>query len=300
MSKSFGIFWTVIVIILSGCSATQPLPIAARSGDTITLALGSLEGLTTTNTTATFTPDSTGTPVPLTPKAIFNLYPDKRSSVYPNSTAVASGTAHEQWLTVMVIDLPANLPVGLGTIRVNTSALQQNGPNARVENLNIGLEILQGVGAPHPLQYQLSWGALQTGDLSLLQRVQYQAYIKPPLQSCDQTATYGAIEMRFRLPYVIEPYGVTDWFRLVADDLSSINNKKTPQVTWSAREDQLIVVFSSVDGDLKCQDTRFSLVPTDSSFNDLGAPQLLSVTYYDVNGAVVPGSSASSYQVIVQ
>ena len=294
-----GLILLTVSVIVVGCASPQTLPIAARSGDTITLALGSHEGMKIGNTTVAFTPDSNGIPVALTAKAIFNLYPDKRSQAFLDSSTVASGTYHEPWLTVMVIDLPEGLPTGFGTIKVNTTVPQPNGPNARVEDVDYRLEILPGTGAPHNLQYQLSSFSLN-GNLRTLRPIPNQAYIVPPSATCPQSSNYAAIELRFRLPYVIEPWRDVEWFRVVADDFTALTYEKTPQVTWAAQGDDLVVVFMSADGMLKCYEPKFSLVPTDASFSDLGPPVLLSVTYYDVNGAIITGPQASEYQVSVQ
>lgn len=302
MSTCLRILLIIAASILMGCTTTQPLPIAARSGDTITLALGSQVGMKTVNTTVTFTPDSTGIPISLTPKSIFNLYPDKRSKAYQDValSLVVQAQMHEQWLTAMAIDLPNNLPVGFGTIKVSTTVPQVNGQNAKLEDVDYRLEILPGAGTPHSLMNQMASGYLYPGNLSTLQQVPYQAYIIPPYQTCHKPTNYAVIELRFRLSYVIEPYRDVEWFTVVADDLTAYTKNKSPQLIWSAKGDELVVIFMSTDGVLKCYEPRFSLVPTDSSFNDYGPPVLLSVTYYDVSGAVISGSAASEYQVVVQ
>lgn len=48
--RLLGLF--IAVLWMSGCTAIKPLPIAARAGDSITIALGSQEGMTKTNTTS--------------------------------------------------------------------------------------------------------------------------------------------------------------------------------------------------------------------------------------------------------
>jgi hypothetical protein len=238
---------------------------------------------------------------------VFNLFPDKRSKAYKESLQVESGSGHEQWLTVMAVDLPAGLPVGFGTVNVSTTATQATWPNSRIETVDIRLEILSGTGVPHSLQYKTATAGLQTGSLSKLQPISNQAFINPPFATCDQTQNYAAIEVKLQLPFVIEdPYVDTEWFSVVADDFSVMTGSKGPQVAWSARTNQLVVTFLNVDGKLKCYEPRFSLVPnTDASpdanvFKTSGPPQLLSVTYYDTNGAVVTGPAASEFTVTVR
>ena len=45
------------VAILVGCTAVSTHPLAARPGDTVTLAVGTPEDMTTANTTVYFTPN---------------------------------------------------------------------------------------------------------------------------------------------------------------------------------------------------------------------------------------------------
>ena len=53
-----------VAMMLSGCVAYNSLPVAARAGDTITVAIGSADGATTSNTTATYFPDTGGSVPP--------------------------------------------------------------------------------------------------------------------------------------------------------------------------------------------------------------------------------------------
>ena len=46
-----------LVILLAGCVATQPFPYAVRAGDTITLAIGSYDGVNKNNLSITYYPD---------------------------------------------------------------------------------------------------------------------------------------------------------------------------------------------------------------------------------------------------
>lgn len=300
-TKVFALILVLASSLVAGCVAVQPLPIAARSGDTITLALGSQEGMTTANTTATFTSDSTGVPVALTPKAIFNLYGDKRSALYhdANTSILVQNISHEQWITVMVVDLPPDLPAGFGTIEVTTAAPQAEGPNAKLENVDIRFEVLAGVGQPHSLRYSTTIG-LQPGGLNKLGRTPGQVYVTPPaVGACPVAQQYAAIEFRIRLPFVIEPYRDVEWFRVVADDFSTHTGAKPATLSWSARGDELRVVFMNDDGTLACYETRFSLVPLPGTAF-APTPSLLSVTHYDENGAIVPGPALADYDLTVR
>lgn len=294
----------VAVLWMSGCTAIKPLPIAARAGDSITIALGSQEGMTKTNTTATFTPDSTGVPVALTPSAIFNLYPDKRSGAYDASGSLIFGVSHEPWLTAMAVNLPGNLPVGLGTIKINTSVPQPSFPNKPVPMMNYRLEILPGTGTPHDLTYATSGVLNIKGNLATLERKVGQAYIVPPaIGACTTSPNLAAIELRLQLPFTLnagEGERDIDAFKVIAEDISAYYAGKTPDVAWSAQGNGLTVLFISPDGTLNCYEPRFSLLPKGYSFSATASPVLLSARYFDVNGAEVAGPAVAEYQVTVK
>lgn len=294
----------LIILWMSGCTAIKPLPIAARAGDSITIALGSQEGMTKNNTTATFTPDSTGVPVALTPSAIFNLYPDKRSGAYDASGGLIFGVSHEPWLTAMAVDLPSNLPVGFGTIKVNTSVPQPSFPNKPVPLMNYRLEILPGTGTPHDLTYATSGVLTIKGNLATLERKAGQAYIVPPvIGSCATSPNLAAIELTLQLPFTLnaeEGERDIDAFKVIAEDMSAYYAGKSPDVAWSAQGNELTVLFMSPDATLNCYEPRFSLLPKAYNFSAAAPPVLLSARYFDVNGAEVAGPAVAEYQVTVR
>jgi len=79
----------VSLLLLQGCVALQSFPMVARSGDTITLAVGSVEGMTKANTSLIYKP-STGAPITFLPsslRAIVPIYPDKRTNAWIASSA---------------------------------------------------------------------------------------------------------------------------------------------------------------------------------------------------------------------
>jgi len=75
-----------VVWLTYGCVALQPFPTAARAGDTITLAVGSADGMTDSNTTVEFfapgvDPDiGPGTLIPI--RSVIKLLPDKASHLW--------------------------------------------------------------------------------------------------------------------------------------------------------------------------------------------------------------------------
>ena len=104
-----------IILLQAGCTSLQTFPVAARAGDTISLAVGSYDNMTKNNITVEFLPDGVlpGNGSALTPRAVFRLYADQTSYAYQNPTYLLSGvtgkSGHAPWLNVLVIDLPSSL-----------------------------------------------------------------------------------------------------------------------------------------------------------------------------------------------
>jgi len=68
----------IVSVVFSGCTMVSPFPLVARSGDTITLAVGSADGMNKSNTTVEFT-GSDGIPINIPERQILKIYPDKTS-----------------------------------------------------------------------------------------------------------------------------------------------------------------------------------------------------------------------------
>ncbi|MCK5091252.1 MAG: hypothetical protein KAR30_01880, partial [Gammaproteobacteria bacterium] len=71
----------ILISIVTGCVSIQPFPNAAKSGETITLAVGSPEGMTKDNITVTFTSNDQvtypgSTDITSGVKSVLKLYPD--------------------------------------------------------------------------------------------------------------------------------------------------------------------------------------------------------------------------------
>jgi len=178
LSRGLCVIVFVSLLFLQGCVSLKTYPIVARSGDTITIAVGSAEGMTKANTSLSYTPDSTvtlsnpdGVPIPFLAsslRAIVPLYPDKRTLAWNASaaTSIDGLTGHGSWLTVLVINLPDTLQEGTGIINVQTAATYSS-YSANVNTEDISLEIIPGVGEHSAFSYKGFAGAnLQPGLLS--------------------------------------------------------------------------------------------------------------------------------------
>ena len=290
-----GVFW----MALSGCTALKTFPQAARAGDTVSLALGSADGMSRANTTATFYSDADpSTPYDITGgiRGIFRLYADKTSSVYAGGSDarfIVNTSGHEPWVTVMVVDLPPSLPVGPGKVQIATPATYPT-IGSDINNLSIGLEILPGMGVASNLAYEFGAGSSMTGDLSLLESMPL-AQVIPTFPQSTTWPRYAAIELHLSVP-TTTGVGV----RVVSDDLRTVTPGGANTLYSRDSNQNMTVTLLSPRGRLFYYSPRFSLVindPTGSGGTFLSTPVINSVQYFDVNGTPVAGPLATDYSV---
>jgi hypothetical protein len=302
-----------VLLVVSGCTAINPFPQAARSGDTVALAVGSQEGMTKLNTQVYFTPDSPpgSAPINITSgvRSIFSIFADPTSTAYSktntNSNLNFQYLHREQGQTVIALDLPT-LPVGTGIINVTTSVPQpvplENNPGLGaypdLNSIDIPFEILSGTGTSNPFDYATTFGGTLTGNLLHL-RPRHQALVKPPLSdfSSNWANTFGAIELVMDLPMVDDGGTVTeDSIRVVAQNLDNFTDSRA-QMTWSYDGTDLKVIFISATGKLQYYEPRFAVVGETADFTT--TPVISSVNYYDVNGSPAVGPLPVDYSVQV-
>jgi len=223
------IFSSIVMLLLQGCVALQAFPGAIRSGDTITLALGSLEGANKNRLTVQFTSEVDSSVVDLTPfiRSVFNLHADKSSNLNIQRTnyntgnfrsdVVTLGSAHSAWITVAAIDMPSGLTIGPGNITVQfDAAVTPVNMSTPIANISISLEILPNEigddglpiqGGANPFEYvaNSSDGSItNNGDLSLLEPVK-QVLVRSPRRIPGNYAfgvNVGAAEFVFTVPLI--------------------------------------------------------------------------------------------------
>lgn len=290
-----------LVVFFSGCVALQPMPTNARAGDTITLAVGSADGMTAANTTVEFYtgPDpSLATPVSIPVRSIVKVYPDKTSHAWlgDDPRKISKRSGHGGWLSVIVVDLPpdpALIPEGVGVIRVTTNGEVVFPRFAATPNgTDIQINILPGLGSPNPFNYAAFDGASAPGDLGELEALP-QAIIVPPVPAEGEAelVSYGAIEMQVTAPIVamgggsIEDAGIA----VVLDDQPQVSENQV-NLIWNRTGDDFNIMLISPVGMYSYQ-SRVSIVPLfpEYPYKIDGAPVLQSITYYDLDGAVVSG-----------
>ena len=294
-----GVFW----MALSSCTALKTFPQAARAGDTVSLALGSADGMRRANTTAAFFSDADPfTPYDITAgiRGIFRLYADKTSSLYTvGSTAqyIVTTSGHEPWVSVMVVDLPQNLPVGPGKVHITTTATYPT-IGSDINDLPVSLEILPGTGVTSDLSYEFGKGGTgMPADFTLLESRPL-AQIIPLFPQTTSWPAYGAIELHMSAPTTLGT--VT---RVVTDDFRTVTPTSISTVYSRDSNQDTTFILLSPKGRLKYYSPRFSLVivdPDDTGGTFASTPVINSVQYFDANGNPVAGPPVSDYSVQIR
>jgi hypothetical protein len=297
----------IIILVLQGCVAVQTFPTVARAGDTITLAVGSPDGMTKANTTAQFTSPNLANPVNLPIRSIIKLRPDNTSFVgaFDEFTSnIPFSSAHSAWLSMLVIDLPAGLPVGAATINVTTSGIYYPGQGASVNTIPIGIEVLPGTGSPNKFMYNPNGYGLAEGDLTDLESLP-QVVVRPPLNSVWEVE-FAAAEIKVSAPSRIKSTGLPiplNYVKVIADDMSIENSAHQMQMFWTRSGDDYTVNFVNQGHALTFQ-TRFSIVLypyADYEFTPGMVPTVTSVIYYDASGNVLSSMpTAASYRATLE
>ncbi len=156
----------LILFILQGCVAIQSFPTVARGGDTITLAVGSPDGMNKTNTSAQFVSEVDGSAIALAIRSIIRLRPDQTSNLALFDSIVNAQdyyTGHSQWLSVIVLDLPEGLTIGQGRIDINSTATYGALP-VGINEIPVSIEIIEGTGIRNEFTYNNNFG----GDFCLI------------------------------------------------------------------------------------------------------------------------------------
>jgi hypothetical protein len=293
-----------INFVLTGCTTLETFPQAARSGDTVALAVGSPDGMNRDNTTAVFVSDaSPASPVDLTSniRGIFRLYADKLSDIYNPGTNVQeifNTSGHEPWVTILVLDLPSGLPVGPGEVKVSTTASYPT-IGSHINDFPVQLEIIPGTGAPSDFAYEFGKGGSRLGNLALLEPVPH-AQIIPVFPPSGTWPSYGAMEIKLNVPTTAGSALESPVIRVIPDDLNSFTGSQVSMTYHHDDNQVLTVLLVSPVGALRTQEARFSVVLMTSQYMPLqfsSTPAITSVRYYDIDGSETSGPDISDYLV---
>jgi len=292
--------FAVLLLSIQGCVSLQSFPTVARAGETITLAVGSQDGLTSNNVQILYYPDGQTTPIDLTSniRSVFKIAPDKTSYAWQFQAVVLNNASgHTPWLNVIAIDLPDTLPTGKGYFKIvfGNSVVEPNPAIvASAESKEVAIEIIPGIGSASTFPYQAypSSGA-SLGDLSSLQPLPHIVlrYVGDPNFTGQ---TVAAAEYRIKLPISGDLTKIDNRYVRVIWDDKPADGAKQIQLSWSRNVDELKVNVLSlpVSGDsFYAKQIRFSILvlPHENGIqiDPAGTPQLLSYRYFDDTGTEV-------------
>lgn len=318
-------FVILLLVLLASCVATQPFPYAVRAGDTITLAIGSYDGVNKNNLSITYYPDPGSlpdeTPVDVTSaiRSVFNIYPDKKSRTYWDKTSgngqqtmayVEGISGHSSWQTVVAVDLPSTLPTGTGHFVVTLGTGIITPPFlASVEDVNIQAQILEPGGEAHTFEFRKFNFNTETsvGNLTNLEQLRQVIVRKVPSQS-SSSISVAAAEYNLLVP-IIDEFS-NDVSNLVPDsDIvvvldDQINYyKNQTSLNWSRSGSSIKVITTSLSGNQNAKSIRFSILIanyTDAEANGWSladTASLVTVKYFDLNGEELTGATP---EVVVQ
>lgn len=160
--------------LASGCTAVNTFPLAARSGDTVSVMVGGSEQARKETIGAVLT-DAAGGVYDLQAmglvRSVFNLRADGRAhgmhySPYLDSF-ISWSNGHEPVQTVLVADLPPNLDPGNATLTVRLNVTDNS--SGVGDPASIQLEILPGTGSSNAFRRRTGSGGSVAADLPALE-----------------------------------------------------------------------------------------------------------------------------------
>ena len=325
MRKLQHCFILILFVLLTSCVATQPFPCAVRAGDTVTLAIGSLDGANKDNITITYYPDPGSLPneipvdVTSNIRSVFNINADKKSKTYwdttsgngQNTMAYVEGiTMHGAWQTVVAVDLPVTLPVGTGHFEIVLDGSIIIPPFlASASDVNIEAQILEAGGSAHEFEYRQKNFNNDTviGDLTTLGQLRQVVVRKKPAVSTDGPA-FAAAEFNLEVP--IYDLGFNDVSDLVPDsDIAIVlddqitYDKNQTSLNWSRSGSAVKVIIMSPTGNQNSKSIRFSILLANyvdaeaNGWSFADTPSVASVKYFDVTGVEISGPTP---QILIQ
>lgn len=305
MSSRFLLIAGLLALLAgTGCSVVHTVPLAARPGDTIMVALGSPDDMDESkisNITYTPTGGSAITIPSSSVRAVFKLYPDKKSAAWLYSAAdlIENASGHGPWTCVLALDLPNNgsLPTGTGQLQVTTTATYAGvipGINGTFMNLEI-LPVTATSPNPSSFTYRGFGGVPLPGDLGEL-RSMPRLEFRPAWTGYNATHTYGAVEIKIG----IDKTGIAESdFNVIIDDKIGTVQTRNVHAVSNAKRFETTVYFISHTGELQYSDVNFSIISQalqtqfETGVQNVGTDVTInSVIWYDVNGNVDPAGPA--------
>lgn len=306
----------IFTLLITGCTAVKTFPYAARPGETVALAVGSPDNLTSsTINNVQFESDAApGSPVDITAnvRSVFRLYADKTSRVYTDGAGTGTSqivrtSAHEPWVTIVAIDMPEELsagvplPTGPGHITITTApGVTYPTIGNHINDKTIAMEILPenlpGDGTASTLDYEFGTCCTLAGNLALLESAP-RALVKSDITDATGiTSGYGAIELKLDFTGITSTPINDSNIRVVADDMTTFSQSNR-QIITGVNNEVLTVIMLSMPEQLKSYEMRFEAVLTSGNTFVGAPPTIAGVAFYDINGNVVTDTTNYSVEV---
>ena len=162
------------LLITQGCTSVATFPTVARAGDTVSVMVGGTEKARKETIEVTLT-DVNGLDWDLQAlglvRSVFNLRADGRADVNHYSSSFESYTSwyrgHEPVQTVLVINLPVDVPAGNAYLTVNP--LVDDDSSGITAPYTINIEVIPGTGSNDDFLRQDAFGGKLAVDFSRLE-----------------------------------------------------------------------------------------------------------------------------------
>lgn len=163
-----------LLLTLNACTSVATLPTVARAGDTVSVMVGGTEKARKETIAVTLT-DVNGLDWDLQAlglvRSVFNLRTDGRAEGAHYSSYLESYiswySAHEPVQTVLVVNVPTNVPAGDGYLTINTYV--DDNSSGIGSPFTVNIEILPGLGVEDTFARQDSTGVNYAVDFSKLE-----------------------------------------------------------------------------------------------------------------------------------
>ena len=278
---------TIIIILTLGvasCGSLRTFHEYAQAGDTVAVPVGMQKDFSKSNITVTITPSS-GLPTVLSAtdpaiRGIINLYPDPVSSMavsreiqtdltpfaetYADSLLFTTNEDEDYFQTVVFIDLPTTLPLGLTDIEIN---------NGLGDTHAASLDIIGNAGTPNTFNSDFNGGLLLTPNiLDSLARIDHYTV------TFDSATIPSAIEVTFTHDPDVTVGGIGK-----ATVINPTGYRKS--VNWSDDGTNMkIIMTESKNGNIdNMNDYKFYIAGTATNL------AVGTVNGYDSNGNLITG-----------
>ncbi|HEY9202589.1 MAG TPA: hypothetical protein VIQ81_13435 [Gammaproteobacteria bacterium] len=192
-----GGFLIIVLALLNACTAVSSFPTIARAGDTVSIMVGGTEQARKDTISVSLT-DSNGIVWDLQAlgrvRSVFNLRADAVAKGTHYSSYLESfiswSEGHEPVQTVLVVDLPAEIPAGNAYFTINANV--DDNSSGVDSDFDVNIEILPGLGNADNFQRQNYGGGRDPVDFEKLEPASY-AKINFPSQDSTLIAAVSLV-----------------------------------------------------------------------------------------------------------